>query len=321
MIPAALTNKAKDKAKRNPRLFLVILIFAHLIAISLNRVPGQPNLKYLHVVALGVAWPFQAAGSYLAAGVNGGWNRYFYLRDKTQENEALKARTAELEAKVVEFGEKARLLDQLNAINQSQPLSTYGRLAARVIGRDADAWFNTVVIDRGSLSGLLKNQPVVTGEGLVGRVIEVGLTSSRVLLITDERHGAGAVIAQTLDQRLLGVLKGRDRSLCELRFGETPEKLENGEMVITSGQDQIYPRGLLIGRVKNLSGAGSIPQAVEVEPAAPLTRLEVVAVLMISPEEIRRQYDELLRQEQFEREKQERPPERRSPKPGGEAAR
>ncbi|MFN0085998.1 MAG: rod shape-determining protein MreC [Blastocatellia bacterium] len=321
MIPASLTNKAKDKAKKNPRWFFVILVIAHLVAISLNRVPGQPNLKYLHVVALGVAWPIQAAGSYCVAALNGGWNRYFYLRDKTLENDALKARMEELEAKVVEFGEKARLLDQLNAINQSQALSTYGRMSARVIGRDADAWFNTIVIDRGSLSGLQKNQPVVTGEGLVGRVIEVGLTSSRVLLITDERHGAGAVIVLTLDKRLLGVLKGKGRTLCELRFAETPEKLENGEMVITSGQDQIYPRGLRIGRVSNLSGAGSIPQAVEIEPAAPLSRLETVAVLMIPPEEIRRQYNDLLRQEQIDREKQERPPDRRSPKPGGEATR
>ncbi len=321
MIPASLTNKAKDKAKKNPRLFFAILIAAHLIAISLNRVPGQPNLRYLHVVALGVAWPFQAVGSYSAALVNGGWNRYFHLRDKTRENEELRARNAELETRLVELGEKARTLDQLNAINQAQPLSSYGKVAARVIGRDADAWFNTIVIDRGSLSGLQKSQPVVTGEGVVGRVIEVGLTSSRVLLITDERHGAGAVIAQTAEKRLLGVLKGKDRSLCELRFGETPEKLENGEVVITSGQDQIYPRGLLIGRVRNLTGTGSLPQVVDVEPAAALSRLDTVAVLLIPPEEIRRQFDELLRQEQMEREKQERPPDRKTPKPGGEAAR
>jgi rod shape-determining protein MreC len=152
----------------------------------------------------------------------------------------------------------------------------------------------------------------MTAEGLVGRVIVVSPISSRVLLITDERHGAGAIIAQTAENRLLGVLKGKTQSLCELRFLAAPGKLENGEQVITSGQDQLYPKGLLIGRVRNLNNSGVIPQAVEVEPAAPLEKLETVSVLMVSPEEISRQYDELIREEkEKEKEKQDKTPDRR----------
>jgi rod shape-determining protein MreC len=161
--------------------------------------------------------------------------------------------------------------------------------------------------------GVKKDQPVVSVEGgLVGRVILVTPISARVLLITDERHGAGAIIAQTAENRLLGVLKGKNRALCELAFLATPARLENGEEVITSGQDQLYPKGLLIGRVRNLSGTGAVPQAVEVEPTAQLQKLETVAVLEVSPEEIRRQYEELIKEEK-EKEKQDKASDRRRP--------
>src|SRR5262249_15396318 len=190
----------------------------------------------------------------------------------------------------------------------SPALSSYARVSATVIGRDADEWFKTIVIDRGSFAGIKKDQPVVTAEGLVGRVISVSPISSRVLLITDERHGAGAVIAQAADKRLVGILKGRNQSLCELKLVAAAGKLENGEQVLTSGQDQLYPKGLLIGRVKNLSDSGAFPTSVDVEPAATLQKLETVAVMLIPPEQIRRQYDELIKAEKG---RQERTPDRK----------
>jgi rod shape-determining protein MreC len=132
-----------------------------------------------------------------------------------------------------------------------------------------------------------------------------------VLLITDERHGAGAIVAQTAENRLVGILKGKDHLLCELRILSEGGKLENGEQVITSGQDQKYPRGLLIGRVRNLTGSGFIPQAIDIEPAAGLQKLETVAVLQIPREEIRRQYEELIKAEkEKEKEKQDKTPDR-----------
>ncbi|MGE0127805.1 MAG: rod shape-determining protein MreC [Blastocatellales bacterium] len=308
----SLTDKAKDRAKRSPRLLLVVLVVIHLILISLNRVPGQPDVRYLQVVMMAGATPLQWLASHGVSSVKSVWTGYFDLRGAKRENEWLKARNSQLETQLIEWREKAKLFEQLNTLNQSPALSAYPRVNATVIGRDADQWFNTVVIDRGSLSGIKKDQPVMTAEGLVGRVINVSLISSRILLITDERHGAGAVVAQTADNRLLGVLKGKTQSLCELRFVATPGKLENGEEVITSGQDQLYPKGLLIGRVKNLNDSGVIPQAVDVEPAAPLQKLETVAVLLIPTEEIRRQYNELINAErEKEKEKQDKTPDRR----------
>ncbi|MCG3163075.1 MAG: hypothetical protein JMDDDDMK_04453 [Acidobacteria bacterium] len=308
----SLTDKAKDRAKKNPRLLLVVLVILHLILISLNRVPGQPNVRYLQIVMMAGATPLQWVASHGVSSIKSVWTGYFDLRGAKRENEWLKTRNSQLETQLIELREKARLFEQLNALNQSPALSSYRRVNAMVIARDADQWFDTVVIDRGSLSGIMKDQPVVTADGLVGRVINVSPISSRVLLVTDERHGAGAVVAQTADNRLLGFLKGKNQELCELRFVATPGKLENGEQVITSGQDQIYPKGLLIGRIKNLNPSGAIPQAVDVEPAATLQKLETVAVLLIPPEEVRRQYDELIKAEkEKEKERQDKTPDRK----------
>jgi len=304
-----LTDRAKDRAKKDPRLLLVALVILHLILISLNRVPGQPNIRYLQVVMMAGVTPLQWLASHGVSSVKSMWGGYFDLRGAKRDNEWLKARNSELESQIIELREKAKLFEQIEDLNRSPALSSYRRVNALVIGRDSENWFKTVLIDRGSIAGVEKDQPVVTTEGLVGRVVIVSPISSRVLLITDERHGAGAVVAQSAENRMVGVLKGKNQSLCELKPLSEGGKLVNGEQVITSGQDQLYPRGLLIGRVKNLSDQGAIPASIDVEPAATLQKLETVAVLLIPREEIRRQYEELDKAEkEKEKERQDKTP-------------
>jgi rod shape-determining protein MreC len=300
-----LTDRAKDRAKKDPRLLLVALVILHLILISLNRVPGQPNIRYLQVVMMAGVTPLQWLASHGVSSVKSMWGGYIDLRGAKRDNEQMKARNSELESQIIELREKAKLFEQIEDLNRSPALSSYRRVNALVIGRDPDNWFKTVIIDRGSIAGVQKDQPVVTTEGLVGRVVSVSPISSRVLLITDERHGAGAMVAKTAENRLVGVLKGKNQSLCELNLLSEGVKLANGEQVITSGQDQLYPRGLLIGRVKNLSDQGVIPASIDVEPAAALQKLETVAVLLIPREEIHRQFEEL---DKAEKERQDKTP-------------
>jgi rod shape-determining protein MreC len=304
-----LTDRAKDRAKKDPRLLLVALVVLHLILISLNRVPGQPNIRYLQVVMMAGFTPLQWLASHGVSSVKSMWGGYFDLRGAKRENESLKAQNSQLESQIIELREKAKIFEQIEELNRSPALSSYRRVNALVIGRDSENWFKTVLIDRGSIAGVEKDQPVVTAEGLVGRVVSVSPISARVLLITDERHGAGAVVAQTAENRLVGILKGKNQSLCVLNLLSEGGKMKNDEQVITSGQDQLYPRGLLIGRVKNLNNPEAMPSAVDVEPAAALQKLETVAVLLIPREEIRRQYEELDKVEkEKERERQNKTP-------------
>ncbi len=303
----SLTDKAKDKAKKNPTWLLGLLLIVHLFVISFNRVPGQSGLSYLQVVTMSGMTPFQWVASRLSGGVSGIWYGYIDLRGARKDKELLLAELAQTKAQLDELRSKASFSEQFNELKKAA--TSYPWVAARVIGHDANQWFNTVTIDSGSVAGVEKDHPVVTADGLVGRVILVGPISSQVLLITDERHGAGAaVIAQTGESRWLGILEGKSRLLCDLRFIVPPDKLEPGEEVKTSGQDGLYPAGLLIGRVKS-NGTLHAPVLVEIEPAAKLGKLELVMVVKVPPAEVRRQFEELRKKE--EQEKQDKATDRK----------
>jgi rod shape-determining protein MreC len=158
---------------------------------------------------------------------------------------------------------------------------------ARVIARDPSVWFNTITINRGTSSGVEMNMPVVTTGGIVGRVITVSPFASQVMLITDEKAGAGAVVGQLGQSGALGSVRGRADlgvALIEMRYVSGTEKVEVGDNVMTTGQDGIYPAGLNVGRVVDVkSGTATQAHHILIQPGAQLDRLEEVAVLLYRP--------------------------------------
>lgn len=282
-----------------------------MMFVSLNRVPQHlEGRRYAQIWVMTALTPFQWATAQIASALSRGFSHYITLRDARVENEQLRAERAELQAKLIAAQDEVRLAEQLQALKDWQSTHNYPMTVARVIARDASQWFNTAVIDRGTLAGLSKDQPVVTPDGLVGRVVYAGPVSARVLLLTDERHGAGAIIGQLADSRVLGVIKGKNEARCEMRFVATPEKITPGEIVLTSGQDGIYPRGLVIGRIRRAEGepAGST-LTIELEPAAALDKLDLVGVLSLPADRAREQVRDLIEAEQKkEKEKQDQTP-------------
>lgn len=279
--------------------------------VSFNRAPERPEFYILQTVLMTITSPFQSGLTSTTGFFKGLYQTYFSLKDSRVDNDRLRADRQILEKKIMDLSEELKELKQVEGLKEWHSEGAYQSapaVLARVVGRDANELFNTVIINKGASSGILKDQPVVTAEGLVGRVIFTTSFSSRVLLLTDERHGTGAVIGQTVENRLLGVVKGKSEYICEMRFIAPPGKVENGEPVITSGQDGIYPKGLLIGRVRMPETASNVvPQVLAVEPAAPLSKLETVSVLLISPEQIRLANNEVVAEEK----KLARPAERR----------
>jgi rod shape-determining protein MreC len=156
-----------------------------------------------------------------------------------------------------------------------------------VIARDPSVWFNTITINRGTSSGVEMNMPVVTPGGIVGRIITVGPFSSQVMLITDEKAGAGAVVGQLSQSGALGSVRGRadlGAALIEMRYVSGLEKVEVNDYVMTTGQDGIYPPGLNIGRVVDVkNGTATQAHQILIQPGAQLDHLEEVAVLLYHP--------------------------------------
>src|SRR5262249_18485083 len=158
-----------------------------------------------------------------------------------------------------------------------QNVLPYKSVIAHVIARDGSVWFNQVIVDRGKLAELKLNQPVITSGGVVGRIVGIGPLSSQVQLITDSFAGVGA---QLTDSRPYGIVKGTGKGNCKMLYVSGLETVKEGEAVITSGFDGVYPKGLLIGYVERLvPGGGANNHQITIRPAAGMDRLENVLVL------------------------------------------
>ncbi len=286
-----------DRFTKDATTLLAVLLGLHLVVVSFNRAPGRTGSLIGQGWLMSAFWPIQFVATHGLGSFRYTWNHYLIVRDARVENDQLRQQLAAMQQQVNAAQDQAKVAEQLNTYVKWRSSQNFPAVDAHVIGRDANQWFNTIVIDQGSTAGIQKDMPVVTPDGLVGRVILTALGSSRVLLLTDERHGAGSIIGQLLNKRALGVVRGKSAALCEISMSVAADSLPPNEIVITSGLDGIYPRGLTIGRVRLAPGAAGVAPSVEVVPSARLDQLEMVAVLQVPRDQVRSKLDDLERVE------------------------
>jgi rod shape-determining protein MreC len=282
----ASVRTQKEIRQRAP-IWLVALLVTNLIIMAVDARDADGSQKVLRIWTQTFASPLQSASSKATGATTGFFQQIWNFRSTAQQNEALKERLAKIEQELNEArlatAENERLKALLNLNEQSEIKS----IPARVIARDPSVWFNTITINRGTSSGIAVNMPVVTGGGIVGRVITVGPWASQVMLITDEKAGAGAVVGQLGQSGALGSVRGRADlgvALIEMRYVSGLEKVEVNDSVMTTGQDGIYPSGLNIGRVVDVkNGTATQAHQILIQPGAQLDHLEEVAVLLYRP--------------------------------------
>lgn len=202
-----------------------------------------------------------------------------------QENERLKGKVDQLEA----VRSRDQALKQENKqlkqqVSLKKTMTDYKLVAATVISRAPSSWQNIVVINKGTLSGIKKNQSVVAGEGLVGRVIEASYSTSKVELISDSSDSANRFAIQVQDETgnsVNGIVTSFDKETNEIVMGQVTSKakISKGTLVTTSGLGGVTPKGLYVGKVvdtkKNSSGLAA---EVYIKPAADMSSINVVSV-------------------------------------------
>jgi len=264
----------------------VTLLVTNLIVMAVDARDADGRQKVLRVWTQTFASPLQNASSKATGATSGFFQQIWHFRSTAAENEQLKQRLIEMETELHTAREAAVENERLRALLHLNEQSDIKNIPARVIARDPSVWFNTITINRGSSSGVEVNMPVVTPGGIVGRVITVSPWASQVMLITDEKAGAGAVVGQ-LGSGALGSVRGRADlgvALIEMRYVSGLEKVEVGDYVMTTGQDGIYPPGLNVGRVVEVkNGTATQAHQIYIQPGAQLDRLEEVAVLLYHP--------------------------------------
>jgi len=281
----ASVRTQKEIRQRAP-LWLVTLLVTNLIVMAVDARDADGRQKVLRVWTQTFASPLQNASSKATGATSGFFQQIWHFRSTAAENEQLKQRLIEMETELHTARDAAVENERLRALLHLNEHSDIKNIPARVIARDPSVWFNTITINRGSSSGVEVNMPVVTPGGIVGRVITVSPWASQVMLVTDEKAGAGAVVGQ-LGSGALGSVRGRADlgvALIEMRYVSGLEKVEVGDYVMTTGQDGIYPPGLNVGRVVEVkNGTATQAHQIYIQPGAQLDRLEEVAVLLYHP--------------------------------------
>lgn len=218
----------------------------------------------------------------ISSGVSNLFRSLSSLRSAQTENEQLKQRVQELEFEIQQKAglseENARLKSLLELKNQS----AYKVVPAQIIGRDPSAWYDTVIVNKGTLDGVKLNSPIVNDGGLIGRVTAVSPLTAQVTLITKNKAGLGGVIGELGASSAIGVVTGSGkRDMLEMGYVPGSIPVQNGEIVYTTGQDGIYPPGLKIGEVVEVqAGSTTEPHKILVEAGAKLYGMQEVAVLI-----------------------------------------
>ncbi len=241
--------------------------------------------RKIRSIAHTITYPIQQGASSVGNWLGGFFGNIGELRRASTENQRLHQQLDQIQAELRETRERAAEAERLERLFKLNEKSDYKMVVARVIARDPSMWFDSVTIDKGRWSGVEVNMPVVTSGGIVGRIISTSPWSAQLMLITDEKSGAGAIVGQLGQSNALGSVKGLgENGLLEMRYVSGMEKVQPGDTVTTTGQDAIYPPGYTVGEVVEVRpGAATQSQVIHIRPGAGLDRLKEVAVLMYRP--------------------------------------
>ena len=216
------------------------------------------------------------------------FSNYLALVDLKKENERLKKELLILTSQLNYYKEREGLYQKLESFFKISSKIRYPKVAARIIYKPLDPYSGVVFIDKGSREGILPQMPVLAEAGgeavaLVGQVVEVYPTWSKVILLTDPSFAADARVERTGDR---GILRGKAEKICSLEYLPIYSRVKPGDVVVTSGFDELFPPGILIGKIVSVSRKekfSGVFKTAEVEPLVDLYKLDLVFVLIKVP--------------------------------------
>ena len=259
-------------------IVLVGVLFAQVLglAVQVKRTTDSEPTRLIRVWAVGAVTPLEKALVWTQASSRNIWHNYFYLRGVRAENRSLKAQIERMSLEQVRMSQDADQARRLQALLAFKEQFISQTMAAQVIGSSGSELSRSVYIDKGERDGIKADMAVITADGVVGKVLRVYGSTSLVLLIDDQTSGVGAILDKA---RLQGILRGTPSGEVMLEKVMSDETVPAGELVLTSGGDGIFPKGLLVGRVTKVSPGSELFLNIRVRPAADLSRLEEVLVV------------------------------------------
>lgn len=199
------------------------------------------------------------------------------------ETRELRNRVAALESENAALRDQEYENNRLRTALDLKKRISYKTVACRVLARDVTHLSHWALLNKGSRQGIKKEMPVVNEAGLAGKVVEVGAQTSRMILLRDMEARVSALIERTRDA---GLVMGNGGSLLEMKFIDLESDVKVGDVVITAGLGDVYPQGILIGKVESLArDKKQMHLVAQVRPAVSFSRLEEVLCLNLPPRE------------------------------------
>ena len=238
---------------------------------------GQLKNEPLGAVLMFIMRPLQIAAQGTVNWISGLHENYDTLAGFRSENERLRKRIQTLEV------EQQRLLEAAATNHRLKQLLDFrGQLpgkviTASIIANNASSWFRSCTLDKGSADGVRKGMAVVTPLGVVGQVVAVTPGTAKVLLLTDPNSGIDVLVQRT---RARGIVSGSLENGTILKYVKRSEDIQEGDRLLTSGTDGVFPKGMMAGIVIKVTKQHiGLFQFVEVLPAVQSARIEDVLVV------------------------------------------
>lgn len=272
--------KVAPNTENSKRRIGWLILFVALSIILMTVWSRESDTGPLHRarVATGViATPVSTAGKWVSTPFRGFFSWMSDLGVSRGQLSELREQNKELRARVIALNEtrldNQRLSDLLNSTNAQG----YKGVTATVIGLPPNAWNQAIIVDKGTKDGIEINMPVLGPYGLLGQVIEVGPTYSKVRLLTDQKSGVASLIQRG---RKTGITKGSISGDLMLDFISSESTVTAGDVVLTSGLGGVYPKGLLIGEVLEVSKeTNALYKSIKLTPANDISTVENVLIL------------------------------------------
>lgn len=264
-------------------LSLVVVAILALAAVTAGEGSGANSVGNVVSVPLS---PLQRAISFISDKVSGFFDYFKDVKKTKAENEELIQRVNELEQENLVIDRLRKENAELRAaLNFKDQFDAYETIGATVIAKDPGNWFEIFTINVGSRDGITVDSPVVTSSGLVGRVLRTDLFTSKVISIIDMDSTVSARISNSRDVIFVrGDAALRNLGLCRADYISPEITIAPGDTIETSGLGGIYPKGIVIGKVKEvIRNEGQYDYYAIIEPMVDFKRLEEVIVLEKKP--------------------------------------
>ncbi|HNU70672.1 MAG TPA: rod shape-determining protein MreC [Thermodesulfobacteriota bacterium] len=206
------------------------------------------------------------------------WSKYVFLLNTEETKRLLAEENKRLVQENIMLREAAMANQRLREMLDFEKNSSLNLLATEVVGVDASLYYQSVFIDKGEIDGVKKDMAVISPSGVVGKILKTSTYSSMVILLIDQNFALDALIQET---RTKGVIEGTGTAQCKLKYVLSLEKPQEGNLVVTSGLEGFFPKGMLVGKIASLNEAtGTIFQDIIVQPTVNFDKLEEVFVVL-----------------------------------------